>query len=372
MIRLRHRSATALAPSSRIESTLPRNSLRREMRFSSRNLPLATDRNGSFAQLMEAQLTAVGDSIRYLLGVQFTMRSDQMGQQNYMKSLWFTAPLILLCTAVCARAPDNPIADGDRAYKQGDYIKAEQLYREGANDERWPPELRAAAQDRLGEMLSNGDHVPQDVKLAMSLFEKADALGNTEAPTDIGDIYFFGRGMPRDLAKAVDWYRKGTDRRSMHGMAQLAWCYLNGMGVDEDTGKARDLYLKMAQLGSDVGAYQLGWIFEHVQPTDHKQAMEWYLQAAAKNYALARNNIGYMYEHGLGVKKDYATAAHWYEEAANSGEKRGQYHLALLYEQGLGVDTNLEKATTLMRASAVAGDNEAMRWLTVRHISISP
>ena len=158
----------------------------------------------------------------------------------------------------------------------------------------------------------------------------------------------------------------------MHGMAQLAWCYLNGMGVDEDTGKARDLYLKMAQLGSDHGAYQLGWIFEHVQPTDYKQAMEWYLQAAAKNHALAKNNIGYMYEHGMGVKKDYATAAHWYEQAANSGEKRGQYHLALLYEQGLGVDTNLERAMTLMRASAVAGNHEAMQWLTVRHISISP
>ena len=164
------------------------------------------------------------------------MRSGQIGQQAHMKLTWLTVPLILLCTAVCARAPDDPIADGDRAYKQGDYTKALQLYSGGANDDRWPPELRAAAQDRLGEMLSNGDHVPQDVKLAVSLFEKADAMGNPEAPTDIGDIYFFGRGMSRDLAKAVDWYRKGAERRSTHGMAQLAWCYLNGMGVDEDTG----------------------------------------------------------------------------------------------------------------------------------------
>jgi TPR repeat protein len=75
-----------------------------------------------------------------------------------------------------------------------------------------------------------------------------------------------------------------------------------------------------------------------------------------------------MYEHGMGVKKDYATAAHWYEQAANAGEKRGQFHLGLLYEQGLGVDKNLEKASTLMRTSAKAGNQEAIQWLTTHHI----
>jgi len=277
------------------------------------------------------------------------------------------APALLLCATVCARAPDNPVADGDYAYQQGNYAKAIQSYREGANDDRLP-ELQATAQDRLGRMFSNGDGVAQDAKQAISWFEKSDALGNIEAPTDIGDIYFFARGVPRDLPTAVRWYRKGADRGSPHGMGQLAWCYLNAMGVDKNVAEARALYLKLAQLGNDLGAYQSGWIFEHVEPTDYAQAMNWYLQAAAQNYALAKNNIGYMYEHGMGVKKNYATAAHWYEQAANAGDKRGQYHLGLLYEQGLGVDKNLEKAITLMRMSAKAGNQEAVQWLTTRSI----
>jgi hypothetical protein len=281
------------------------------------------------------------------------------------------AALPFICYAICANASNNPIAEGDQAYQQGDYLKATEWYRNGANDDRWP-ELQAAAQDRLGRMFSRGDGVTQNGAEAIRWFEKSAALGNGEAPTDIGDIFFFARGVPRDVTKAALWYRKGADKGSLHGMAQLAWCYLNGMGVAKDIEAARDLYRRTAARGDDVSEYQYGWMFAHVPPIDYSEAMTWYMKAAAQNYSLAKNNIGYMYESGLGVKKNYATAAKWYEQAASAGERRGQYHLGLLYEQGLGVKKDLEKATALMRASALTGNEDATNWLATHHIGIAP
>ncbi|HAZ4202261.1 TPA: sel1 repeat family protein, partial [Escherichia coli] len=41
---------------------------------------------------------------------------------------------------------------------------------------------------------------------------------------------------------------------------------------------------------------------------DYKQAMYWYLKAAAQESVGAYVNIGYMYKHGQGVEKDYQAA----------------------------------------------------------------
>lgn len=40
----------------------------------------------------------------------------------------------------------------------------------------------------------------------------------------------------------------------------------------------------------------------------YKQAMYWYLKAAAQESVGAYVNIGYMYKHGQGVEKDYQAA----------------------------------------------------------------
>lgn len=277
----------------------------------------------------------------------------------------------LFCAMLCAKAPDDPVTDGDLAYRRGDYAEAVKRYREAANDDRWP-ELQAAAQDRLGRMYSQGDHVARNGPEAIAWLEKSTALGDVEAPADLADVYFFAYGVPRDLAKATHWYQQAADRGSLHGTDQLAWCYLNGMGLAKDVDKARNLYLKTAQRGGVTGAYQYAWILAHIEPLNYGEAMTWYLKAAALNHATAKNNIGYMYEQGHGVKKDYATAARWYEQAANANDLRGQYHLGLLYERGFGVTKNMEKATTLMRASAAGGDEDAMDWLRAHNVDLSP
>ena len=47
--------------------------------------------------------------------------------------------------------------------------------------------------------------------------------------------------------------------------------------------------------------------------------------------AQAENNIGYLYERGLGVPQDYGMALKWYKLAASKALPEGEYNTGLLY-----------------------------------------
>ena len=62
--------------------------------------------------------------------------------------------------------------------------------------------------------------------------------------------------------------------------------------------------------------------------------------------------LGWLYQSGRGVPRDYATAREWYEKAAAKGNGAGMANLGWLYRDGLGVprdygSTNVNAGTTL-------------------------
>lgn len=63
---------------------------------------------------------------------------------------------------------------------------------------------------------------------------------------------------------------------------------------------------------------------------DYSIAMDYYLIAANKGDARAQNNIGVMYENGLGVPKNNASALKWYHQAAKQGDDVAQTHIKKL------------------------------------------
>jgi TPR repeat protein len=91
-------------------------------------------------------------------------------------------------------------------------------------------------------------------------------------------------------------------------------------------------------------------MYAHVEPIDYQLAMNWYRKAADQHDDSAQNNIGYLYEKGLGVARDYSQAACWYQLAAATGYTRAQYHLGILYDLGHGVAHDAAKARELIQA----------------------
>jgi uncharacterized protein len=96
---------------------------------------------------------------------------------------------------------------------------------------------------------------------------------------------------------------------------------------------------------------------------DYSQALAWYSEAATQGLPEAENNLGVMYEEGLGVEKDYREAANWYRAAAEHGNRTGQYDLANLYATGRGVPLDYVSAYFWYSRAADSGDKLSARQL---------
>jgi len=70
---------------------------------------------------------------------------------------------------------------------------------------------------------------------------------------------------------------------------------------------------------------------------DYYTAHAEFLRLAKLGHAASQFNLGYLYHHGLAVRRDPAEAAHWYREAAAQGRVEAQFSLGTLYETGSGV-----------------------------------
>lgn len=81
-----------------------------------------------------------------------------------------------------------------------------------------------------------------------------------------------------------------------------------------------------------------------------------YLQRAAKaGSARAQDYLGYMYECGLGVEKNYKIAMNLYTKAEAAGYGPGIVSIGRLYEKGLGVKESSEKAFAYYKKAADIG-----------------
>ena len=73
---------------------------------------------------------------------------------------------------------------------------------------------------------------------------------------------------------------------------------------------------------------------------------------ANKGDARAMNNVGLMYERGLGVTQSYVEAMNFYRKAADAALPEAQYNLGTLYHNGYGVEVNNSQAVFWFRKAA--------------------
>jgi len=87
----------------------------------------------------------------------------------------------------------------------------------------------------------------------------------------------------------------------------------------------------------------------------YPEAAKWYAKAAERGNADAENELGHLYQFGLGVEKDNAQALQWFRKAADQGNPGGQANLGWMYQYGLGVAVDNAQAFQLYQKSALAG-----------------
>lgn len=123
--------------------------------------------------------------------------------------------------------------------------------------------------------------------------------------------------------------------RGHHATAMRAWKGMAESGVAEAQNNVGHLYEK------GLGVSQ-----------DYSQAKDWYKKAADQRLPEAQHNLGMLYYHGYGVGQDYRAARKWFNRATKNEIYPSQYMLGLLYYKGEGVTKDLALARQHFKTAA--------------------
>ena len=139
--------------------------------------------------------------------------------------------------------------------------------------------------------------------------------------------------------------------------------FFDGVAAFErgDYATALEHWRPMAEEGIAVAQNNLGVMYDHGLGVeeDDAQAVQWYRLAAKQGNAQSQYSLGLMYGNGHGVPEDDRAAVKWYRLAADQGSVNAQYHMALVYDFGEGVREDDSIAATWYRKAADVGDSRA-------------
>ncbi len=156
-----------------------------------------------------------------------------------------------------------------------------------------PPALRKAALAgdasaiyEIASRAAEGRDIPQDMSLALRLYERAAQAGLPPAQEKLAMLMEKGIGTERDTRQAALWYERaaqGGNVRAMHNLATLLASGSNGK-------------------------------------PDYPAALRWYGEAAQSGFADSQFNMGVLLARGIGTRQDLAKAYLWLALAAAQGD----------------------------------------------------
>ena len=91
-----------------------------------------------------------------------------------------------------------------------------------------------------------------------------------------------------------------------------------------------------------------------------REAIKYYMDAADRGHAGAMNDLGALFEYGVGVPKNLLTAIVWYERAAELGHAGAMTKLGELSENGIGVPQDFVTARHWYEKAAALGNPTSM------------
>ena len=256
----------------------------------------------------------------------------------------------------------------------------------------------ALAQNLVGVIYLNGWGVTKDTHKSIDWFTKAAGQNFNLAMQNLGMLYAYGNGVPRDSIKALYWFEKAAQESNVYAkymvytltrnsdkdksirylrssatlnygdaQASLGDEYYYGGLVPQDYAEARRWYLQATKISSRFQAhstYKLGWMsfWGEGRPKDVSEGLRLYRETAEFNkmnptqsptaIISALNELGRIYQNGIGVSEDPAQAFEYYQKSAALGDSTGQVQAAAHLLEGWGTSIDTPRAIDLLRLSA--------------------
>ena len=220
----------------------------------------------------------------------------------------------------------------------------------------------------MGVLYDTGEGVEQNYTKALALYKRAAAAGSAAGAFNVGVFYDSGIGVTTDRQQAAAWYRKAAEKGFARAEYNLALMEEDGVGVPRNRTRAIALFRQAAAQGLGAARSHLAALGQRdIQPSvkpkddalaDFQRAQDTLLnrgaaeaariatlfrRAADHHNAVAEYDLGYCYEHGVGVVADRAQARSWYERALADTQDSN------LHEIAQDSATKLESATKIDR-----------------------
>lgn len=100
--------------------------------------------------------------------------------------------------------------------------------------------------------------------------------------------------------------------------------------------------------------YELG-LYYYYKKDDPVKAVPYFQRAAEAGLSKAQVELGYMYQSGIGVPKNYQKAMELYRKAEENHDPLGILYIGRLYKEGLGVEQNMQTAFSYYKRAADIG-----------------
>ena len=214
------------------------------------------------------------------------------------------------------------------------------------------------------------DTTVNDVSSVPCMLESCAEAGHAQATLLLLDVYEGKRkGIEADMRKAADWANRiaiHSPNRALAAEARFRLaCYEERRGTRQSLKEAFDNMRRAAEMGSPKAQAELArYLMRGIGTARNPQAAIRVLKKLAKENPEAPNLFfyaGYMYMKGLGIYggPDYKTALFLYDKGRMLHDARATNNLGLMYERGMGVASNPTKAFHYYRIAAELGCREA-------------
>ncbi|PCK03873.1 MAG: hypothetical protein COA42_19700 [Alteromonadaceae bacterium] len=141
-------------------------------------------------------------------------------------------------------------------------------------------------------------------------------------------------GNRADLNQAVELIKESAKLGYAEALVYLGGMHESGEHVSKNYMLAGDLYNEACEKGLASGCNSYGVVL--METLEYGNSKVYFEKAAEYGSALARFNLGHLYDKGLGINKDKVTAAKYYHDAAMLGSNIAQYEMFWYTYKGYG------------------------------------
>ena len=168
--------------------------------------------------------------------------------------------------------------------------------------------------------------LPKEVaELIIEIYKEEIEVGNSEAMTNLGALYYTGRCGKKDYEKAVTYYTMADRHGERQATENLGYCYYYGRTGVVDYKKAYHYFIKGALDNHLNSLYKIGDMYRngYYVEKDEKEAFHIYTHCYEQMTETCAKLIGAdickrmgdVYFDGIGTEKNLALALKYYQES---------------------------------------------------------